>query len=197
MNPGCSNDLMIPERLDGFSHKTAASSTTTIVLARVVHGPVPEEKAPSGARGFSGVRLGKGVSVRPNTFCRRPVAGPIIMTGPFGEEGAASWVGGSAIGMSGKDDWQAGSVAAWPRQYTVRGAREFDSCPRFSAPFEALFVKVFGTRAKQVFWLPWVTRWSVSVPPNTAFRYPGAAPMMCPNPMREERHHGMAAAQSE
>jgi hypothetical protein len=36
-----------------------------------------------------------------------------------------------------------------------------------------------------------------SVLPNTFFRCPGATPMMLSSPVREERHHGMATAQSE
>ena len=36
----------------------------------------------------------------------------------------------------------------------------------------------------------------VSVPPNTFFRRPGADPMIISSPLRGERHHGLAAAQS-
>jgi hypothetical protein len=37
----------------------------------------------------------------------------------------------------------------------------------------------------------------VSVPRNTFFRWPGATPMMLSRPAREERDHGLVAAQSE
>ena len=37
----------------------------------------------------------------------------------------------------------------------------------------------------------------VSVLPNTPFRRPGAGRIMGPDPVREERQHGLAAAQSE
>ncbi|WP_019571048.1 glycosyltransferase family 2 protein [Thioalkalivibrio sp. ALE11] len=86
-----------------------------------------------------------------------------------------------------EDEAPALVFSSYERWDVQTGRRQAVPCPREIAYDDLLFGNVVGC----------LTAVYVSVQRNTFFLPGGAGRMMVPNPVGEERHHGMAPAQSE